>query len=116
MMKTNAAKQTNPLIGRAFHTVNEHGQTRWQGVFLADCGNGFVLVQLFDWVAGFPSSQHLIAIADIAKMHDGGWPVFRIFDTLEIANSYVETTARGRDRHVDESTKRNPQAVSGRRQ
>jgi hypothetical protein len=96
-------KQTkHPLIGRAFHTVDECRRTDWQGVFSADCGNGFILVQLYDWICGGPNTQNVISMAEIGKKHLTGWQRFRIFTELEDANHYIDHTARHRDRHIDE--------------
>jgi len=88
---TPAAPAQHPLVGRWFHTFTEEGGQRrvqYQGSILATADNG-VLVQLYEWFAGFPSSQQWFA-----------WPAvetWALYPTAKAMNEAYETTyARSR--------------------
>lgn len=59
-------KDDRSMEGKFFHTV-KNGELEWQGYVVAQQGDGYFLVQLFEWVMGEPSTQkvvHLGAMAD----------------------------------------------------
>lgn len=87
--------KNHPLVGRAFHTLHEDGGWNWQGLVIADCGDGYFLVQLFDWIAGHASTQHVLSLAAMTATHANGVPVFQFFDNLDVANEFAERKGKG---------------------
>jgi len=57
----------DPLIGRWFHSFEDpqgKGPVVWQGQVRAGDGKLY-MVQLFDWVAGDPTSQRLVSVEEM---------------------------------------------------
>jgi hypothetical protein len=64
------------LVGSFFHSDAKRG---WQGAVVAEPHPGVYLVELFEWIAGSSTSQHLVRIEDMA-----GW---QFYDTAEWMDS-----------------------------
>jgi hypothetical protein len=62
--KTNAkpTRNTDPLVGRWFHSFTEDAQLQWQGQIIAKVEPGYYLVQTYEWIIGEESTQHLVTI------------------------------------------------------
>lgn len=54
--------KTHPLINKFFHSFHADGTLNWQGHIEESCGDGFFLVQLFEWISGSPSNMKLVHI------------------------------------------------------
>jgi hypothetical protein len=93
--------RSHPLVGSAFHTVDPRGRTVWQGEIIADCGQGYFLVQLFDWFVGAETTRHVLTLEEIASKHPDGKLKFRLFESMDAANSYMEVWAKSRDESID---------------
>jgi hypothetical protein len=96
------------LVGRGFHSVDDRGRTNWQGAVLADLGGGYFLVQLFEWFTGGSTTQHVIHIVEFAAKTPSGNPRFRFFDSLEMANEYMDAWGRVRDEQIDRDARDDP--------
>jgi hypothetical protein len=88
------------LVGRGFHTVDDDGATCWQGEVIADLGGGYFLVQLFSWLMGEDSTQHVLQMNEFATKTLKGEPRYRFFDNIERANEYMELRGYKRDEHI----------------
>jgi hypothetical protein len=88
------------LVGRGFHTIEDNGSTCWQGSVIADLGDGYFLVQLYSWIIGESSTQHILHISEMAELTPNKARRFRFFDSLEDANTYMDTTAHYRDEAI----------------
>jgi hypothetical protein len=64
------------LVGSFFHSDAKRG---WQGAVVAEPHPGVYLVELFEWLAGSSTSQHLVRIEDMV-----GW---QFYDTAEWMDS-----------------------------
>lgn len=64
-MNEEEKKETTPLVGRGFHSVNEDGEIRNQGVVVEKIESGWYLVRLFDWLLGQPCSERLVNFAEM---------------------------------------------------
>src|SRR5262245_46386459 len=89
--------EKHPLVGRGFHTQHDNFKTEWQGEVIADLGQGYFMVQLFEWFVGGASTQHVLHLSDFSARHENGVPRFRFFESMKVANSYMENTAHHRD-------------------
>lgn len=63
--------QRNPLVGRFFHSIKlcdicQRERIHWQGYILGELPNNWYLVQLFSWVVGEPTTQHLVQFQDMS--------------------------------------------------
>lgn len=61
-MDAETATETENLVGKYFHGLNENNKVEWQGVVIGEPRPGWYLVQLFDWASGKPSVQRLVPI------------------------------------------------------
>lgn len=68
-------KTGDPLIGKFFHSVDEHGRAQMQGQILGLLDIKKYLVQPYDWMMGEPTAQCLI---DPSEMTD-----WLFYDTAE---------------------------------
>lgn len=62
--------QRNPLVGRFFHSIVlceicQRERIHWQGYVLGELPDNWYLVQLFSWIAGEPTTQHLVQFQDM---------------------------------------------------
>jgi hypothetical protein len=81
---TKAPKRPNSLVGSFFHSTHTPG---WQGCIVAEVAPAVYLVELFGWLAGESTSQHLVKLDDM-----GDWT---FYDDAEWMNdSYPEVSAR----------------------
>jgi hypothetical protein len=73
-----ASLASDSLVGSFFHSDAKRG---WQGAVVAEPHPGVYLVELFEWLVGSSTSQHLVRIEDMA-----GW---QFYDTAEwMGNAY----------------------------
>lgn len=82
------------LVGRFFHTMAETGATFNQGCVLAYLGDGYYLVQLFSWVDGAPTTQHIFNVSAMLPA------VFRFFSCKQDMTAYYTDVASKRDRQI----------------
>jgi len=67
------------LVGKFFHTFTEdvprkgRGEVQNQGIVLSDLGNGYFIIQLFDFAMGEPSSRHVVSFQ---RMVANGWSFY----------------------------------------
>lgn len=59
--------KNNALIGKYFHTF-KGDELRWQGQVSAELGEGYFLVQLFDWLVGQPNNMKVVHLGNMT-----GW-------------------------------------------
>ena len=89
MSKKQTPKQDG-LVGKFFHTFNEQGQLKWQGLITGEPASGYFLVQVFEWIVGSPSDKRLI---DVSQMV--GWTFYDDADDWrEEANRKTERAER----------------------
>ncbi len=65
--------RADSLVGSFFHGTADRS---WQGCVVAEPSPGVYLVELFGWVAGDSTSQHLVRLADMAEWtfyDSSGW-------------------------------------------
>lgn len=62
---TNTKRDTmnTKLIGKWFHSFQPNGSIQWQGKIL-DHDDQTCLIQLYNWVDGYPSDQKRVPITD----------------------------------------------------
>lgn len=65
------------LEGKFFHFFKDN-KVEWQGYIVSEPKDGYFIIQLFDWILGYPSNQKLIKIDDMI-----GW---NLYDTDEEMN------------------------------
>ena len=98
-----ASKPAHPLVGRAFHSYSPDGDTRWQGVVEADLGDGYLLLQLFEWMMGGNSQQVIVHISDMTHRASDGFSIksrFAFYKTPEHMNDFYEREARHQNEHI----------------
>jgi hypothetical protein len=96
-------KAARPLVGRAFHSYGPDGDTRWQGVVEDDLGDGYFLLQLFEWLMGGTSQQIVVHISDMAHRASDGFSIksrFAFYKTLEDMNDHYERVDRHQNDHI----------------
>jgi hypothetical protein len=96
------------LMGRGFHTINNEGDTNWQGEIIAELGDGYYLAQLFDWFGGHASTQYIFHINELSSKTPDGKPRFRFFTDMSEANSYMDVWARPRDERIRREKEKQP--------
>lgn len=70
------------LIGLCFITHNSDYKREYQGQILSKLDNGFYLVQLYDWLIGYPSTMKIFSLNKLTNAD-----LFRNMDELkEFAN------------------------------
>ncbi len=57
----------DPLVGCWFHTFNPDNleQIQWQGQIVRRVDSDRVIVQLYDWIIGAPSNEHLVHVNEL---------------------------------------------------
>jgi hypothetical protein len=101
--KPQASKPAHPLVGRALHSYSPDGDTRWQGVVEADLGDGYLLLQLFEWMMGGNSQQIVVHISDMAHRASDGFSIknrFAFYKTPEDMNDHYERVDRYQNDHI----------------
>jgi hypothetical protein len=68
-------KNSDPLVGKFFHSFTDDRKLSWQGTVLKHVRGGFYLVQLFEWFFGEPSAREVVSLERMA-----GWS---FYDTAE---------------------------------
>jgi len=69
---------------------------------IAQLGDGYFLVELFEWFAGSATTQHILHIGALAsKLPDGG-PRYRFFENMEDAGRYMDIYTSRRDEDIRE--------------
>ena len=83
------------LVGSFFHSGASPG---WQGCIVAEPQPGWYLVELFSWIMGESSDQHLVRIETMAE--------WTFYDSAEwMNNSYESTVSRRWDQERAERDK-----------
>lgn len=59
--------KSHPLVSRFFHSFDNDGIVKWQGHIEESCGDGFFLVQLFEWITGSPSDMKLVHMQSMSE-------------------------------------------------
>lgn len=77
--------QSDSLVGSYFHGNNDQ---RYQGVVVAEPVPGIYLVELFDWITGFDSSEQILV--KIESMLD-----WHFYDTAEWMNNAYKSGVNG---------------------
>ncbi|CAN5679335.1 hypothetical protein BH24ACT15_BH24ACT15_32180 [soil metagenome] len=79
------------LLGSYFHTFegdDPQNEVAWQGVVVADVGQGYYLVELMEWVIGSSSCQRLVHISAMAS--------WAFYDTREWRDNRYTTSLQQR--------------------
>jgi len=53
------------LVGLWFHSKDEQGQIQWQGHIVGRPEFGLYLVQLFEWIMGYPTFIRMVSMDDM---------------------------------------------------
>lgn len=67
----------HPLLRKFFHSFLENGDVHWQGKVVQECGDGFFLVQLFDWISGAESDLKLTNLQNML-----GWSFYDLREEM----------------------------------
>jgi hypothetical protein len=88
----------HPLVGRGMHWMDKDGEVQWQGELIGDLGDGYFLIQLFEWFSGSPSHQIIVHLSQLAldTADTKGKPVF--YPNMEAANRYNEYLLAGEEK------------------
>lgn len=87
---TNRREYTFGLVGKVFHTLDEHGEVKHQGVVQAIVGDDKALVQYFEWMAGIPSELEIVFINDMVSQTDHKGLRWQFFEDLERMNFWYK--------------------------
>jgi hypothetical protein len=95
------SKEPDPLVGKWFHTWDrkECGCSilQWQGQVTAKADAGHYLIQLYEFLMGFPTDQHVTPVADMVA-----WTFYDSDE--EMRDAYNSYERRGiRERHKQHS-------------
>ena len=72
------------LIGKYFHSFKEEtGKLCWQGQIVGMPHPDYVLVELFEWMAGMANGGKLVPLSDVAN----NW---NIYETAEEMNNHFK--------------------------
>lgn len=74
--------------------LDDDGATKFQGEFIASIGHDFYLVQLFSWMDGSATTQHVVRLSEVASDR------YRIFDNVEDMRTYYEIKGRHQDEAI----------------
>jgi hypothetical protein len=74
------------LVGRCFHTFDDKGVLRYQGIVRGDLGGGRYLIQYFDWIMGEPSTMAIIDIEEM--MSPRAWQFYEDADHMRFWHEY----------------------------
>jgi hypothetical protein len=94
-------KTQDVLVGKFFHSWKD-GAIHWQGHILGSPAQGVYLVQLFEWLMGEPSSQHLVRLEDMC-----GWTFYSTCEHMNEVGDREMRRERARER-LSQSTRRKP--------
>jgi hypothetical protein len=79
-MTKKIVKQQHPLVGQYFLTyVEKDGKInrQWQGCVLEVINDDTLIVQLYEWILGNPSTRQLVPIVDTLTEQNGvRWDFF----------------------------------------
>ena len=92
------AKNTEPvltLVGCYFHTLDDDGCVQYQGRVRGNIGDGFFLIEYFEWFTGQPSKMEL---RHISEMKAGRW---QFYEDSERMNNWLETWGKRREKLRD---------------
>lgn len=88
MIRPMAAKKKtrtiDPLVGKYFHSRDDAGVIKWQGLILGKTG-GLYLCQLFGWFDGRTTNQQLIPLREMRR-----WEFFN--SSVEMGERYEQYT------------------------
>jgi hypothetical protein len=85
--------ETEKLLGKYFHSVNEDNKIEWQGVVIGEPHPGWYLVQLFEWTSGEPTVQRLVPIEKMV-----GWLFYPDADAMTFGSKHSQYQIRERSR------------------
>ena len=94
-MTTHGARQ---LVGKFFHTFNDAGEVIWQGHVTGVIEPDLLIAELFSWVAGEPTDEIIVRLADLVTTPINGWARFAIYSNAEGMNRMYEARLRYRKR------------------
>jgi hypothetical protein len=83
-MEAETVTKTEKLVGKYFHSANEHNKVEWQGVVIGEPHPGWYLVQLLEWASGEPSVQRLVPIEKMI-----GWVFYPDRDAMTSRSTYA---------------------------
>ena len=90
------------LIGCCFHIFDAKGAIRSQGVVRGYLGEGYYLVQYFDWIVGSPSTMEVRPLTDMKPgREDGCWQFYENNEHMKYWHEY-----QYKDPNLEESGKR----------
>lgn len=84
------------LEGRCFHTFDAGGFVQTQGVVRGNLGNGFYLVQYFDWIVGNPGTMEVRSVHDM--MPGRGADCWQFYEDADHMNFWYKHHALKRDK------------------
>ncbi|ACX52454.1 hypothetical protein Adeg_1350 [Ammonifex degensii KC4] len=73
------------LVGKFFHSFDEEGYVQSQGVVLSSLGNGYYVVQYFEWLTGSPCR---VSVVHIGEMVARKWAFYESDDDMRYAFEY----------------------------
>jgi hypothetical protein len=80
------------LVGRGFHTFTDDGRVENQGVVRGDLGDGYYLVQYFEWFVGAPNTMAIWNIRDMKPGRKAG--CWQFYEDTEHMNFWYEHHAK----------------------
>jgi hypothetical protein len=86
-MKNKQTQKPEALVGQYFHSIEDNGTLKWQGVVIGNPEPGWYLLQLFEWLAGEPNVRRLIRIEAL-----GNWLFYQSGEAM--VHSYEYGAAR----------------------
>jgi len=88
---------TNILDGRFFHSVDEETMTvEWQGYVIGSPEPGWYLVQLFSWIDGEETNQHIVRFEDMKR-----WFFYTNLADLKYGAAHGEAGQMMLERHAE---------------
>jgi hypothetical protein len=76
---TEANISAHPLVGKFFHSYKKN-QIEWQGIVESEASPGQLLVQLFSWLTGYDTDQHIVPVEKMTK-----WKFYNTADDMQDA-------------------------------
>ena len=82
------------LVGRSFHTLDDDGCVQYQGTVRGNIGDGFYLIEYFNWFDGGSTME----LRHISEMKAGRW---QFYENNEHMNGWLETWGKRREKLRD---------------
>ena len=73
------------LKGKYFHSFDNDGFVRYQGVIIDHVGAEIIIVQRFEWMAGSPWERKAVWLSEIVN---GNWELYGSVESMHEAYEY----------------------------